>query len=721
MSRSKSRLWLAGIPAIAYVALASGASVGCSSAPPTETPEVTSQAESAIVTCSDANLVSATCTGPWKYYDHQPTCKVTKTDYRCGTAYQQKTCTEYTSCRRPEFGHATDRTDTQTSQSTVTGVPVQKQKCEYDIESRHVVCTDEFQYNDFRGPCGAAGNRAKQAVIARMAQDGIVDPLNDQIKVSATPDIAQSPTATATACKVTLTAIPIWNAAAKYPCPVSRTYACDDTDQPYARTCELDADAPQECPKVLPGKLSASGLTLAEYRAKYPLADLEARCTTADPLPASSAQEVQDKFDALSWTLTRLDRTASVFARGANKDEIRAEVAANAKLLVEMRGTLLRDEQREAAIAFYGTQPAAAPACSKDMPTLPAPDAPASCAISPDATTARATIAFCHHLSYPYVPAAETAASFARCIDAALLVAKVPEGDCARPDLRRAYVTMSDAYLRKLDGDAITAVDADLRVATLRGRLAHIARWYDAVKPLYTAAERDALFSVASRATAGFWRGVYGAPLATLDPTSPGAIDQLVRGSERADVEVLRAALTPVAPGATPPLTTAPLLFIAGDALRGVTTRFDELTQIHDMACRFTACEAAATASELSALWKGGATFAVAVADLGDASKAAAVLVQWQNLTLANMKAPPVGAATGLTPATQVLPLQLAGTGLQPPAVLVKARGQRPDGTAVTGQAVYFAQGSQVFQVVLYADKVAPEVSESFFSSLKFE
>lgn len=117
----------------------------------------------------------------------------------------------------------------------------------------------------------------------------------------------------------------------------------------------------------------------------------------------------------------------------------------------------------------------------------------------------------------------------------------------------------------------------------------------------------------------------------------------------------------------------------------------------------------------------GGATFAVAVADLGDVSEVAAVLVQWQNLTLANMKAPPAGAAAGLTPATQVVPLKLAGTGIQPRAVLVKARGQRPDGTVVTGHAAYFAQGSQVFQVVLYADKVAPEVSESFFSSLKFE
>jgi hypothetical protein len=103
----------------------------------------------------------------------------------------------------------------------------------------------------------------------------------------------------------------------------------------------------------------------------------------------------------------------------------------------------------------------------------------------------------------------------------------------------------------------------------------------------------------------------------------------------------------------------------------------------------------------------GGATFAVAVAQLGDAAQAEAVLAQWQSLTLANMKAGPA----------QVSSLKVPGT----TAVLVKAQGRRADGAAVEGQAAYFAQGSQVFQVVLYADRIAPEVAETFFSSLKFE
>ena len=111
----------------------------------------------------------------------------------------------------------------------------------------------------------------------------------------------------------------------------------------------------------------------------------------------------------------------------------------------------------------------------------------------------------------------------------------------------------------------------------------------------------------------------------------------------------------------------------------------------------------------------GGATFAVAVANLDDAASVAPVLAQWQALTLANMKASPMPQSG------EVVGLRISGAGLQPPPVLIKARGQRADGSPVSGEAAYFAQGSQVFQAVMYADKVALEASETFFSSLKFD
>lgn len=108
-----------------------------------------------------------------------------------------------------------------------------------------------------------------------------------------------------------------------------------------------------------------------------------------------------------------------------------------------------------------------------------------------------------------------------------------------------------------------------------------------------------------------------------------------------------------------------------------------------------------------------GATFAVAVADVGDADEAAPVLALWQDLTLANMKA--------AADSRQLLVLKIPGASAAVPVVRVLAQGRRADGTPVSGQAAYFAQGSQVFQAVIYADKLSPEVAETFFSSLKLD
>ncbi|WP_341910133.1 hypothetical protein [Polaromonas sp. YR568] len=109
----------------------------------------------------------------------------------------------------------------------------------------------------------------------------------------------------------------------------------------------------------------------------------------------------------------------------------------------------------------------------------------------------------------------------------------------------------------------------------------------------------------------------------------------------------------------------------------------------------------------------GDATFAVAVATLPNAAGAAEVLTQWQAATLANMKAAPGSSRTTV--------LRVSGVNAPAQAVLVSAQGKRPDGATVQGQAAYFADGAQVFQVVMYADKVNAEAAETFFSSLRFE
>ena len=107
----------------------------------------------------------------------------------------------------------------------------------------------------------------------------------------------------------------------------------------------------------------------------------------------------------------------------------------------------------------------------------------------------------------------------------------------------------------------------------------------------------------------------------------------------------------------------------------------------------------------------GGATFAVGVADIDDAAKAADVLGQWQRLSLAGIQA--------AEPRTR--PLKLPGaTG---PVLVVSAEGVRADGAPVRFSAAYFAQGSQVFQAVLLGAASAPpaDAAETFFSSLRFQ
>ena len=104
----------------------------------------------------------------------------------------------------------------------------------------------------------------------------------------------------------------------------------------------------------------------------------------------------------------------------------------------------------------------------------------------------------------------------------------------------------------------------------------------------------------------------------------------------------------------------------------------------------------------------GGATFAILTGDVVDPLRSAEVLEQWRRATLANMRGDAAQAQAFLP----------AGAMALAPSLRVTAAGQRADGSPVQSQAAYFARGSRVFQAVIYADRVTPEVAETFFLSL---
>ena len=107
----------------------------------------------------------------------------------------------------------------------------------------------------------------------------------------------------------------------------------------------------------------------------------------------------------------------------------------------------------------------------------------------------------------------------------------------------------------------------------------------------------------------------------------------------------------------------------------------------------------------------GGATFAVLTAEIQDASRAGDVLAQWKAATLANLHSASARESAFVPLGARKLPQSLQ----------VVTSGQRADGSKVESHAAYFARGAQVFQAVIYADRLKPDVAEPFFSGLKLE
>lgn len=107
----------------------------------------------------------------------------------------------------------------------------------------------------------------------------------------------------------------------------------------------------------------------------------------------------------------------------------------------------------------------------------------------------------------------------------------------------------------------------------------------------------------------------------------------------------------------------------------------------------------------------GHATFTLAMAETNDASSTGAVLRQWKSATLGNMQA--------VTSSERLFVLK--GSSGLPPPVQVLASGTRPDGTALTLQAVWFAAGSQVFQAAVVANAANPAVVETYFAGLRLQ
>ena len=107
----------------------------------------------------------------------------------------------------------------------------------------------------------------------------------------------------------------------------------------------------------------------------------------------------------------------------------------------------------------------------------------------------------------------------------------------------------------------------------------------------------------------------------------------------------------------------------------------------------------------------GEAKFTLAHVEAPDAANAAVILGQWKAATLANI---------GVQSSAEI-PFALKGGNALPPSVAVQTNGIRPDGTAVTLHAVWFAAGTQIFQAAVYADAPTPQLADTYFDGLRIQ
>ena len=112
---------------------------------------------------------------------------------------------------------------------------------------------------------------------------------------------------------------------------------------------------------------------------------------------------------------------------------------------------------------------------------------------------------------------------------------------------------------------------------------------------------------------------------------------------------------------------------------------------------------------ELHACTAGGATWAVAFADMQDPAQVGPVLTELRRAAADNLSAAPA----------QVLSLKIEGATPNPASERVQFQGRLPDGRAVVEQVAVFAKGMRVFQAVAVGEKLDAEATDVFFGSLQ--
>lgn len=113
-----------------------------------------------------------------------------------------------------------------------------------------------------------------------------------------------------------------------------------------------------------------------------------------------------------------------------------------------------------------------------------------------------------------------------------------------------------------------------------------------------------------------------------------------------------------------------------------------------------------------------GALLAVSHTAIADPALVGKTLAHWRAAVIANLGAGAVASSVDT-------PFVPRGALMLPQSVRTVVQGQRPDGSAVVAQAVWFARASgpqvRLYHAVVYTNKPRPELANQFFEGLALQ
>ncbi len=541
----------------------------------------------------DAPPTSKRCDGPFEY---GLKCYNLVNSSQCPViGFGQKTC--HHPCEQIV------KFETRLATVTVSPIRTETEDCDLDPRTLKPRCTVEVDF-DYEKPCREAA-AAKRAEWAEPYRSGI----------STEHSIQPVPQGRPGACLITLHNVPVSATVTNDPrCP---SFSCDDPLQPHYSACRHrhHGDAPAgTCGPSL--RYSAPGKTLAEVEAEAialwssqnNLGQIEYQsppaCMTCEHVVSAS-----QKFQCLADRLSAL----STLPGEVNREALEQQLVRNLKLVFETQGQLLTAAQSSLAMDLYMTRPHilsgegtpwVPPTVTRLCNIVGRPNLPGLNTGQPNLPGLNQTLAMCHQLLSPHVPASVVPPALERCFQTANDIASI-RAQCGSYEYRQAYASLAPALLAKHLSHLEHPLGTEARTEELRGKLASIQQWYTLARArLYPAPALDAqLLAGISQVLKAFWQAAYlrdeTGLIVTTDAQAEKARSKILQDGAVADLQVLRAAFG--SDGREPPLTGAPLLFLVGDALRDLQERLSHMSRLHDMGCRFKSCRSQATPT--SQLW----------------------------------------------------------------------------------------------------------------------